>query len=165
MKRLVIQEKYSKYWPTIALASLLLSIALFISYQLMSDVLWIGYVRLASFGMFALALLSFFKVRDGQVEISIECEEDIIRSTYTVQKRLIYQTESLRSDFDIIKVDEMPNKSLYNDIVRSDKCVIFKRKGDDTWYYFNQIDTRVIPLNEQNALKLQNFLEENSVSS
>lgn len=162
MKKLVIQEKYSKHWPSIAVASLALAVLLFITYHFMEDVLWIGYIRLASFAMFALALLSFFKVKDGQVEITIKIEDNIVESTYKVRDEIVFHAKHLASDFYKLKVDEMPNKSLYNDFVTSDKCVRFRRESENAWYYFNEIESRVIPLSEQNASKLRNFLEQTS---
>jgi hypothetical protein len=162
MKKLVIQEKYSKYWPTIAVLSLILAIVLFITYQVMNDVLWIGYVRLASFSLFALALLSFFKVKDGQVEITIKLEDGVVESIYQVRNEIIFHVENPIADFYKLKIDQMPNKSLYNDFVRSDKCVRFRRKNENAWYYFNEIESRVIPLSEENASKLYNFLKQAS---
>lgn len=162
MKKLIIQEKYSKYWPTIAAGSLILAAILFIAYHLMNDVLWIGYVRLASFVMFALALLSFFKVRDGQVEITVTLEDEVIKTIYKVRDEIIFQTEYPASDFYKLKVDEMPNKSLYNDFMKSDKCVRFRRENENAWYYFNEIESRVIPLSTENASALRDFLKQAS---
>lgn len=162
MKKLTIQEKYSKYWPSVTFISLILAIVLFISYQVMNDVLWIGYVRLASFSLFALALLSFFKVKDGQVEITVKVENGVVESIYKVRNEIIFHVENPLSDFYKLKIDQMPNKSLYNDFVRSDKCVRFRRENENAWYYFNEIESRVIPLSEENASQLYNFLKQAS---
>lgn len=162
MKKLVIKEKYSKYWPSIAVLSLILSVVLFLIYQMMDDVLWIGYIRLASFSFFALALLSFFKIRDGQVEITITVEDEVVESIYKVRNEIIFHVEHPVSDFYKLKIDQMPNKSLYNDFVKSDKCVRFRRKNENAWYYFNEIESRVIPLSEENASQLYNFLKQAS---
>ncbi len=162
MKKLVIQEKYSKHWPTIAVGSLFMSVVLFITYQFMDDVLWIGYIRLASFSLFALALLSFFKVKDGQVEITVKLKDEIVESTYKVRNEVIFRSENPASDFYKLKVDEMPNKSLYNDFVKSDKCVRFRRENENAWFYFNEIESRVVPLSMDNATQLHNFLKQAS---
>ena len=163
MKKLVIQEKYSQYWPFIAVLSLILAIVLFLTYQMMNNVLWIGYVRLASFSFFALSLLSFFKVRDGQVEITIVVEDGVAESIYKVRDKVIFHAEHPVSDFYKLKVDQMPNKSLYNDFVKSDKCVRFRRENENAWYYFNEIESRVIPLSEENASQRLNFLKQASL--
>lgn len=162
MKKLVLQEKYSKYWPSIAVLSLILSVILFFTYQMMNDVLWIGYIRLTSFSLFALALLSFFKVRDGQVEITIQVEDGVVESIYNVRNETIFHAEQPVSDFYKLKIDQMPNKSIYNDFVKSDKCVRFRRENENAWYYFNEIESRVIPLSKENASKLYDFLKQAS---
>lgn len=162
MKKLVINEKYSKYWPSITVISLILAVILFIIYNLMDNVLWIGYLRLGSFAMFAMALLSFFKVRDGQVEITVKLDDDVIESTYKVRDEIVFTATHIPSDIYKLKIDKMPNKSLYNDFVKSDKCVRFRREDENAWYYFNEIESRVIPLTEKNATQLEAFLKQAS---
>lgn len=163
MKKLIIREKYSKYWPSIAVLSMILSVVLFLIYQMMDNILWGGYVRLASFSFFALALLSFFKVKDGQVKITVTYEDGVVESIYKVRNEVIFQTEHIASDFYKLKIDQMPDKSLYNDFVKSDKCVRFRRENENAWYYFNEIESRVIPLSKENASKLRDFLKQVSV--
>lgn len=162
MKKLVIREKYSKYWPSVAVISLILAVVFFIVYHLMDDVLWIGYIRLGSFAMFAVTLLSFFKIKDGQVEITVKIDDDVIESIYKVRNEIIFSAKHLPSDIHKLKIDEMPNKSLYNDFVKSDKCVRFRKKNESAWYYFNEIESRVIPLSEKNASELEDFLRKAS---
>jgi hypothetical protein len=159
MNKLVIKEKYSKYWPIVSVVSLILAVVLFLAYQLMDNVLWIGYVRLASFSFFALALLSYFKVKDGQVEITVCYDEGYIKSVYKVRDEIIFQATHPASDFYKLKIDQMPDRSLYNQIVKSDKCVRFRRENENAWYYFNEIESRVIPLSKENAFNLYNFLK------
>lgn len=162
MNKLVIKEKYSKYWPIVSVVSLILAVVLFLAYQLMDNVLWIGYVRLASFSFFALALLSYFKVKDGQVKITVWVDEGYIESVYKVRDEIIFKAKHPASDFYTLKVDQMPDKSLYNQFVKSDKCVRFRRENENAWYYFNEIESRVIPLSKENASKLHNFLKKAS---
>lgn len=164
MKKLVIQEKYSKYWPSVAVLSFILAVILFVAYQMMDNdnVLWIGYVRLASFSFFALALLSFFKVKDGQVEITITFEDGFVESVYKVRGEVVFEAQHPVSDFYELKIDQMPDKSLYNNFVKSDKCVRFRRENETNWNYFNEIESRVIPLSKENASKLKSFLKQTS---
>lgn len=156
--KLVIQEKYFKHWPAVAAASLILSISFFFAYQVANDVLWIGYLRLASFAFFASALLSLFKIYDGRVEIHLTVKDDYISSEYKVRNKTVFSSEHHRSDFQNVKIDQLPNKSIYNDIMKSDRCVRFRRENESAWYYFNEIESRVIPLTKANAKKLRDFL-------
>lgn len=157
---LVIHEKYSKYWPQIAIISLLLAVLLFISYQFIDDVLLVGYLRLGAFIFFAAGLLSLFKVNDGQVEIIVELEDNSVKSTYKVRGDTIFATSHPTSDLHELKIGQLPDKSIYNNFVKSDKCVRFRRKDEHSWFFFNEIESRVIPLNEENAKRLYNFLKE-----
>lgn len=159
---LIIKEKYSKHWPTVTVVSLILSITFFFAYNMTDDVLWVGYLRLAAFSCFAISLLSFFKVFDGQVEIAVTAQDDFIESDYKVRDVIIFNSKHPHSDFYNVKVDQLPNKSLYNDFMKSDKCVRFRRKDEAMWFYFNEIESRVIPLSEGNAKQLCTFLENHS---
>lgn len=160
--QLVIREKYFKHWPVIAVGSLVLSIFFFLAYQLANDVLWIGYLRLAAFAFFASALLSLFKIYDGQVEITCTRLDRSIKSEYRVRDRTVYSHEHPLTDFHNLKIDVLPNKSLYNDFIKSDRCVRFQRENENAWYYFNEIESRVIPLSDENSRKLKKFLEYHS---
>lgn len=157
---LVIREKYSKYWPQIAIINLLLALLLFVSYQFIDDVLLVGYLRLGAFIFFAAGLLSLFKVKDGQVEIIVELEDDSVESTYKVRGETIFATSHPTSDLHELKIDQLPDKSIYNNFVKNDKCVRFRRKDESNWFFFNEMESRVIPLNEENAKRLYSFLKE-----
>lgn len=158
--RIVIHEKYSKYWPHTAIISLLLALLLFVSYQFLSDVLLVGYVRLGAFIFFALGLLSLFKVYDGQVKMIVESEDDVLKSTYKVRGEIIYTESRPMSDMYELKIGPLPDKSIYNNFVKSDKCVRFRRKDESSWFFFHEIESRVIPLSRENAERLYNFLKE-----
>jgi len=159
MNQIIVREKYFQYWPQVAVLSLLSAIALFVIYQSVENILWNGYIRLASFSLFALSILSFFKVKDGQVEIKISKNNDYIRSVYEVRGNVIFEIQNQISDFYELKIDLMPDKSLYNQIVKSDKCVRFRREDENTWHYFNEIESRVIPLRKEDARRLYMFLK------
>lgn len=158
--KITILEKYSKRWPQIAILSLIMAVLLLFSYIMVSDVLLEGYLRLAAFAFFALGLLSLFKLKEGQIKIDIEhAADDVIRVEYLLRNQVIQTEEWLAAEIASIKVDEMPNRSLYNDIMKSDRCVRFRRNNEADWIYFNQVNSKVIPLSEENALKVYNFLK------
>jgi len=164
-EELIIKEKYSKYWPFIAGISAILSVIFFLGYQFVGDVLLEGYLRLTSFAFFALSLLSLFKIRDGQIKISVRKTEDgVIEFIYSVRKQTIYEEEFSNHELENLKLDEMPNKSLYNDFMKSDRCIRFRRKDTSDWLYLNKVHGRVIPLSENNAEKMLTFLKSENES-
>lgn len=158
-KELVIQEKYSKFWPLIAFISFLVAIVLFISYLYVSDVLAEGTLRMVAFVFLAIGLLSLLKLRDGRIDIAVTTvEPDLIRFQYILRDEVIFQDERKRDEFHSLKIDEMPNRSLYNDIVQSDRCIRFRRENEAEWHYLNTINGRVIPLSNDSAKTLHSFL-------
>ncbi|WP_069131391.1 hypothetical protein [Rhodohalobacter halophilus] len=157
MNELEIEEKYSKFWPLVATISGLVAIVLFTFYLTVDEVLIEGYLRLTAFSFFALTVLSLFKVKDGKVMIQFEKDEDSIAIRYIVRNRLVYEEAFPLSDIEEIKVDQMPNKSLYNDFAKKDRTVRLKKRKSDGWLYLAQLHGRVIPLTENNALKVKDF--------
>lgn len=158
---LTIQEKYSKFWPLIAMVSFLISILLFISYLSVSNLLMEGYLRMGAFIFFAVSLLSLLKLRDGRIDITVTADElGVIRFQYRLREKVLFQEEWNRDELHSLKIDEMPNRSLYNDIVQSDRCIRFRRENEAEWNYLNRVNERVIPLSNESAKKLHAFLRQ-----
>ncbi len=155
---LKIEEKYSRFWPIIAAVSGLAAIILFAYYLMVDAVLLEGYLRLISFSFFALMVLSLFKVKDGKVVIEFTSEDGTLFLSYYVRDRLVYEEDFRLQKIKELKVDQMPNKSLYNDFAKKDRCVRFKKGKSDDWLYMAQLFGRVIPLTEENAIKIEKFV-------
>lgn len=157
--QLIIQEKYSRFWPLISLMSFLIAIALFISYLTVTDVLAEGYLRMGAFIFFAAGLLSLLKLRDGRIDIVVTADDaGVIRFEYNLRAQLIFHEEWNKNELHSLKIDEMPNRSLYNDIIQSDRCIRFRRENEAEWNYLNKVNGRVIPLSNESAKKLHAFL-------
>lgn len=157
--KLIIKEKYSKFWPIITTISLLSAVITFYFYWTVSDVLIEGYLRLIAFIFFSIGVLSLFKLKDGQIEIITIVDDDVIEFQYVSRKRVIHTEEWSANEIASIKVDEMPNRSLYNDLIQSDRCLRFRRKNQSDWNYLNSINGRVVPLSQSNADELVQFLK------
>lgn len=156
---LVIEEKYSKFWPLIAMSSLIISVILLISTFIVSGILLEGTLRMAAFVFFAVSLLSLLKLKDGRMEISVKpSEPGEVQFTYKVRDKIMFQEVFKMDELHSLKIDEMPNRSLYNDIVQSDRCIRFRRENEAEWNYLNRVNGRVIPLSNDSAKKLHSFL-------
>jgi len=162
-RSLTVKEKYSQYWPMITVLSAVMCVLFLISYIIVSDVLIEGYLRLAAFAFFALSLLSLFKVKDGQIEIEFTIDKDeepgTLSLNYYVRENEIHSETHELNDLTEFKITEVPNRSFYNDLIKGDKAVRFKKKNLDDWMYLNEIYGRVIPLSQDNAEKVTRFIE------
>lgn len=159
-KKIVIHEKFSKNWPTIALLSGILSIILWGTYLSISDILLSGYLRLGAFAFFTLTILSLFKIKDGKVIIEIENTEAHEATVhYTLRQELVFTEIWDMKKIAGVKISEMPNKSLYNDIVTGDRCVMVRKQNEMDWIYFNTLFGRVIPFKKDNAERIKQYLE------
>lgn len=157
-KTLIISEKYSKYWPLITIISGIAAILSGVAFLYFDAVLLEGYLRLAAFIFFAIFLLSLYKVRDGKVNMKFIIENRVVTIEYHQKNQLIEEEIIDFSDISDIKISPLPNRSVYNDLMRSDRCIRINRK-DGVWIYLNEINGRTIPLEEDNALKVKHFLE------
>lgn len=158
--QLVVQEKYSRYWPMVVKISALLTVFFFIAYQISSDVLIEGYLRLTAFGFFALSVLSLFKVKDGKMEISLTEKDGLIEIVYKVRNRIIQSEDLDLNDVSAIETAPMPDKSLYNNFNKSDRCVKFKKYDSKDWFTLHEIYGREIPLSSENAESVVNYINE-----
>lgn len=160
METLTVFEKYSRHWPSIAIASAVLSVIFFGAYWYSDDVLIAGYLRLAAFVFFALSLLSFFKWKDGQMKIDLNLDQDHkIKLNYFVRDRFIASDHFDLNDVTEVEVNKMPNKTLYNEFATGDRCIRFRRKDTGEWSYLNEVQGRIIPLDTENANQVAEFIE------
>lgn len=159
MNKIVVFEKYSRHWPAIAIGSAILAAILFGAYMLTGNVLIEGYLRLAAFCFFALSLLSFFKVKDGRIQIIFIVDENGgLKLDYLVRDKNIAREAFDLNKFEAIEINEMPNRTIYNDFARSDHSIRFKRKESEGWLYLTEVHGRVIPLDKKNAEQVAGFL-------
>lgn len=161
-QNLTVTEKYSRYWPIIAIISVIASILFFGAYIYVSDVLIGSYLRLAAFAFFVIGFLSLFKIRDGRMNIEFELEDDAgphMDVYYSVRDRNVHSETIDLSEIIELKVDEMPNRSLYNDLNHVDRSIRFKKENMEGWIYLIEIHGRVIPLSKENAEKVVHFIK------
>lgn len=159
MEKLIIKEKYSKFWPAITTISLISAAISFYFYWTVSDVLVTGYLSLTAFIFFSIGVLSLFKINDGQIEIITTLKDDLIELQYRSKNRVIHTEELSANEIATIKIDEMPNRSLYNDLIQSDRCLRIRRTNQSDWIYLNNINGRVVPLCQSTAEELLVFLK------
>lgn len=160
MNKIEIEEKYSAQWPLITAVSFLLAIAIFTSLQFIESTLFAGYVRLGAFAFFALAIIGLFKLRDGKVSMLFSVDDNqFLTVTYKVKNEVKQEESWDLNHLATVKVVEMPNRSFYNDIVTSDRCVVIRNRDESDWTYLHKLFGRVIPLKESSADKIQNFIE------
>jgi len=165
---LIIKEKYSEYWPHIAIITGILSIVLFIIYLNTDNVLYEGYLRLSAFGMFAFSFFSLFKIYDGQIVIEIrqnEQDRKLLDLSYTLRGRELYRESINPKEIVSLKVAEMPNRSMYNDLFTGDRTVQFRKKDMYDWMYLNEFHGRIIPFSKENAEKIKSHIEQFSTAA
>lgn len=158
---LTISEKYSRFWPLIAAGSLVASLLLFGAYLAVSDILTGSYLRLAAFALFVIGFLSLFKLRDGQITMDITHKQNTdpnLDIEFSARDRMIHAETIDLTDIEHVKMDKMPNRSIYNDLNRSDRSVRLQKKNMDGWIYLNEIHGRVFPLTKENAAAIVEFL-------
>jgi len=158
---LTVSEKYSRFWPAIAVGSIIASIAFFGAYIMVADVLISSYLRLAAFAFFVIGFLSLFKLKDGRIVIDFELADDAgphMEVTYSVRDRNIHAETIDISEITSLKIAQMPNRSLYNDFNKVDRSVRFQKENMEGWLYLNEIHGRVIPISQENAERIVKFL-------
>ena len=153
-----VQEKFSKTWPFIAVLSSVLAVVLFIYSRVNRDILISGYLELASFILFAAAVLSYFKLRDGRISVRLEKDGGELLLSYLLNGSVV-TTETLSLDKKLeFKADRMPDTSLYSEINRKDRTIRFRETPSGSWRYLLQYNSRVIPVRPEDAEKTVRIL-------
>jgi len=162
-KTLHVSEKFSKYWPVFAWGGLIASLFFLGAYFVVTDPLVGSYLRLAAFACFVIGFLSLFKLKDGQLQINFKFDDEPGRNLeikYFIRGRLVHSETIEMADVTGLKADQMPNRSIYNDINNIDRCVRLQKKNMDGWIYLTELHGRVIPLSKINAKKIVAFITE-----
>lgn len=160
MSELKIEEKYSAYWPVITVISMILAVSIFSSLFFIENTLLAGYTRLAAFAFFVIGVIGLFKLREGKVTLEVSMVDTYFLNVEYLVKESVKHSESLDiRNIATVKVDEMPNRSFYNDIVTSDRCIAIRHKNENDWTYLHKMNGRVIPLSSESALRIKKFIE------
>lgn len=158
-QKLILHEKYSRYWPLITYSSIILSMILFTAYLFSEGVLLSGYLRLFAFIFFAAGIFGLFKIKDGKVKMVVEVNDSEVMSRFFRNGEQILEESWNLDQLQNVQVTQMPNKNFYYDLVKSSKAVRVKGSNDDSWLYFNKITNRIIPLDKDQAESLRDFLK------
>lgn len=163
---LQISEKFSKYWLPVMAGSFLGSLFFFGAFLYISDPLVESYLRLGAFAFFVIGFLTAFKLKDGQINILYEVEENSsnLEITYSVRDRTTHRESIDMDDIIAVEIGQMPNRSLYNDFYKADRSVKLQKKNMDGWIYLNELHGRAIPLSQENAGKIVQFISEHSIN-
>lgn len=157
---LTVFEKYSQHWPMITIFCGILSVILFGIFLITENALVSGYLRLGAFASFAVCLLSYFKIRDGQIklDLSIDGSKKLLID-YHMKDQIIFKESFALKEIEELKMDTVPNKSFYNDLFTGDFRVMYKKTDYDSFLNLIEIRGRIIPLDEENASQIITFIE------
>ena len=159
-----VEEKFSRTWPFIAISSSVLAILLFIYSRIMSDILISGYLELASFILFAVAVLSYFKLRDGRISIRIDIDREKNELTFSyLLNGSVVSSETLSINKPVeFQSGKLPDTSLYTEINRTDRTIRFREAPSGSWRYLFQYNSRVIPVSREVADETAKILSDAS---
>jgi hypothetical protein len=157
---ITVFEKYSRHWPMTTIISGVLSVILFGLFLFTDNTLAGGYLRLGAFASFAVCLLSYFKIRDGQIklDLSIDNSKNLLID-YFMKDQIIYKESFSLNEIQELKMDRVPNKSFYNDLFTGDFRVLYKKSDYENFLNLTEIRGRLVPLEEENALHIISFIE------
>lgn len=158
--QLIVEEKFSRLWPSAAIISLIAALIFYLLYVNTEDVLNESYFRVLSFAFFAAGILVLFKLKDGKVTLRLEVSDNSeLVILYQIKRNTIAEEQWSLNDIASVKIDEMPNTSLSNDIVRGDRSIKVRYRNHSDWIYLNNLNNRVIPLKKEDAERVMEFIQ------
>lgn len=156
---LTVLEKYFTLWPYLVVASGFGSLSLFVAGQVSNHILLEGYLRLAAFALFALFLLGLFRLREGQIRIDFHSTGNgMLNIDYSVRGRSIDRQVHELSAIRTVESARMPDKTLYNNLVTSDRTLRYRPATGDSWQFLTEVRGRAVPLKPEEAAEAANFI-------
>lgn len=157
---LTVFEKYSQHWPLITVLCGVLSVILFGLFLLTDNVLVSGYLRLGAFASFAVCLLSYFKIREGQIKLELSIDDSkTLLIDYSIKDQIVFKESFALKEFEDLKKDIVPNKSFYNDLFSGDFRVMYKKSDYNSFLNLIEMRGRLIPLDDENASHIITFIK------
>src|SRR5690625_7879356 len=82
---------------------------------------------------------------------------------YQTKRTTIAEEAWNLDDIASVKIDEMTNNSLSNDIMRGDRSIKVRDKNNTVWIYLNNLNNRFIPLQAETEKRVKEFIQSNLV--
>ena len=99
---IVVEEKFSSSWKNTFFYSLGLAAVLFLLYLYISNVIWIGILRLAAFISFSLAIFCLLRIMEGRKRLRVEVDDKNLRIVYLKKEKVLNEEVLSRSNIDSI---------------------------------------------------------------
>lgn len=154
---LIIEEKFSHIWKPLTILSGIITITGFTGYLYTDHILTGGYLQLISFICLVIFLIGSVKLYEGKTKIVINVQDMNLDVKFFRKNQNIAEGEIDLLKIDKVEISELPNKTIYNDIVRSDKCIRLKNNSGQ-WIYLNEFSGKMVPLDIDSSKKIYDFL-------
>lgn len=159
---LIAEEKYSRHWKKISLAGLILSLTL-VLFWLHADsdpdkVVLAGVLRLGAFLCFALFLLSWFKVRQGQIRVELHSEGHHLRIRYRLRDRIVSEERLDLRRIKDIEISGMPDRTVADEFKRASFTLRYRLKDSPDPIWLFDVGDRILPFDRATSAEILEFL-------
>lgn len=111
-EHLKIREQTHKIWKTLSMISGVLCILLFLIFWYTNDAFWTGIFRLGAFIFFAGAVLSYLKIMNGPLTVSLETTDDLLVVSYHKKGETIHEEEFDKNSIKKVEITNSDNNLL-----------------------------------------------------
>lgn len=94
---LTIREQKGDLWTRLATFSALLCVAFFITFLLLHNPFWVSIARFTAFIFFAVAVLSYLKIMDGPLYVTLSTSPELLLVSYKKKGETIQEEQFERN--------------------------------------------------------------------
>jgi len=154
-----IQEQRHTFWKSSAITSAVLCVILFLVFWNTDDPFWTGIFRLGAFTFFASAVLSYLKIMDGPLEVTLNSTDDLLLVSYKKQGETIQEEEFKRHTIKQITPTDNGKNRLISYLQPGSAAFEVNFTDTDRDLFLFQFGGRPLYFDEPSQQKVIDFLE------
>lgn len=159
-KPLTIQEQRHNIWKTSSIISAVLCIVLFLVFWNTRDPFWTGIFRLGAFIFFAGAVISYLKIMDGPLQVSLSSTDKLLLVTYQKKGETIQEEEFKRDTIKQIVPTSNGKDQLISYLQPGTATFEVSFKDTDRELFLFEFGGRPLFFDQSSQKKITNYLNE-----
>lgn len=162
---LTIQEQQHSFWKTISIICGIFCIILFVVFWNTNDPFWTGIFRLGAFVFFAGTVLSYLKIMDGPLLVSLRSTDEVLLVSYQKKDETIQEEEFERNTIENITTTTKGKNQVTSYLQPGSAAFEIHFNDTDRTLFLFEFGGRPLLFNESSQQEITNYLHKSGIPS
>ena len=159
-----VPEYTHQFWKIASITCGILCVVLFTAYWNISGAFWAGIFRFAAFIFFAAGIMTYLKIMDGPLEVTLTTVDELLVVSYTKKEKVIQEEQFERDSIDRIECKQ-PEKNVFSSFLQPDsRAFSIDFNDSDRNLYLFEFRGRPLLFAPSSQEEVINYLENVKVS-